>query len=416
MTKILHKEQRLKNGMRVVYVPMRNNTDVVSINMVYDVGSKDEKIGQTGIAHMLEHMSFKSTKTLKAGEFDEIVKGFGGVNNAMTSFDYTQYFIKATSEHFSSCLDLFKSMMCELSLKEKEFKSEQKVVLEERFLTTQNSPFGFLFFSLFNNIYDYLPYHWTPIGFTQDIENFTTKKLKKFYQKHYHPQNATLLVCGDIDEDVVFGTADDVFAGLKPKKTKKSKKQTEPKIDAFKEVMLSYEHELDLLCMAFRIPSHSSADIVAFEAIAYLLSDSKTSILNEQLINKQNLVAQIQSYPMPLSKDGVFVIMAMCNDGVRAEVVHKKIMNILQGLKTKKISDASLKKIKANLRFSFSSSMTSSMRLAMLYSEYIVRDNLGYLEGYAQAVEDLSKDDIMDALNKYFNKNTQTKIILRKDL
>ncbi|MDE7235201.1 MAG: insulinase family protein, partial [Helicobacter japonicus] len=154
-TKTLH------NGLQVVVVPLDNKSDVIQTSVFYKVGSRNEVMGKSGIAHMLEHLSFKSTSNLQAGEFDEIVKSFGGVNNASTSFDYTHYFIKSSAGNLDKSLELFAELMSNLSLKEEEFLPERNVVAEERLWRTDNSPMGYLYFRFFNTAFVYHPYHWT---------------------------------------------------------------------------------------------------------------------------------------------------------------------------------------------------------------------------------------------------------------
>ena len=117
-------KQTLKNGLEVVAIPMNNNSNVISVDIFYKVGSRNEKMGKSGIAHMLEHMNFKSTKNLKAGEFDKIVKEFGGINNASTGFDYTHYFIKSSSSNLKKSLELFSELMQNQLLLDKEFQQK----------------------------------------------------------------------------------------------------------------------------------------------------------------------------------------------------------------------------------------------------------------------------------------------------
>ena len=138
--------QTLDNGLQIVVIPMHNNSSVVSTNIFYKVGSRNEVMGKSGISHMLEHLNFKSTKNLKAGEFDEIVKGFGGVNNASTSFDYTNYYIKSSSKNMDKSLGLFSDLLQNLNLKDEEFQPERDVVMEERHWRTDNNPMGYLQF------------------------------------------------------------------------------------------------------------------------------------------------------------------------------------------------------------------------------------------------------------------------------
>ena len=144
-----HYEQTLENGLEVVVVPLPNKSSVIEVDVIYKVGSRNEIQGKSGIAHMLEHLNFKSTKNLKAGEFDEIVKKFGGVDNAFTSFDYTKYYIKTTNSNLDKSLELFAEVMENLSLRDSEFQPERDVVMQERLWRTDNNPMGLLYFTFF---------------------------------------------------------------------------------------------------------------------------------------------------------------------------------------------------------------------------------------------------------------------------
>jgi predicted Zn-dependent peptidase len=217
-------EKTLKNGLKIVAIPMKNDTNVITTDIFYNVGSRDEIMGKSGIAHMLEHLNFKSTKNLKAGEFDEIVKGFGGVNNASTGFDYTHYYIKSSSKNLDKSLELYADLMENLTLKDKEFQPERDVVAEERRWRTDNNPMGYLYFKLFNNTFTYHPYHWTPIGFMSDIQNWTIEDIRSFHSKYYAPNNAVVIVAGDITKKEVFEAASKHFKDIKNKVKKKERK------------------------------------------------------------------------------------------------------------------------------------------------------------------------------------------------
>ena len=141
---IKYSKTKLKNGFEIYHIPASKGSSVISVDVFYRVGSRNETMGKSGIAHMLEHLNFKSTKNMKAGEFDEIVKGFGGVNNASTGFDYTHYFVKCSKGNLDEALILYADIMENLSLKDKEFQPERDVVTEERRWRTDNSPIGFL--------------------------------------------------------------------------------------------------------------------------------------------------------------------------------------------------------------------------------------------------------------------------------
>ena len=194
-----YEQQVLENGLRIVVIPMRNGSGVIETDIFYKVGSRNEILGKSGLAHMLEHLSFKSTKNLKSGEFDAIVKSFGGVDNASTSFDYTRYFIRSSSDNIDTSLKLFAELMHSLSLKDEEFQPERKVVAEERRWRTDNSPLGLLYFRFFNTAFLQHPYHWTPIGFMEDILSWKIEDIRTFYNTYYQPSNAIVVVAGDIE-------------------------------------------------------------------------------------------------------------------------------------------------------------------------------------------------------------------------
>ena len=179
-----HYEKRLDNGLLVVAIPLDNGTGVIATNVFYRVGSRNEVMGKSGIAHMLEHLNFKSSKNLKAGEFDQIIKRFGGTTNASTGLDYTHYYIKSSKQSLDKSLELYAELMQNLTLKDDEFQPERNVVAEERRWRTENDPFGYLYFRLFNTAFTYHPYHWTPIGFMADIQNWTIEDIQSFHKTY----------------------------------------------------------------------------------------------------------------------------------------------------------------------------------------------------------------------------------------
>ena len=195
-----HYQTTLKNGLEVFIIPLKNQSNVITTDIFYKVGSRNETMGKSGIAHMLEHLNFKSTKNLKAGEFDKIVKSFGGTKNASTSFDYTHYYIKSSSQNLGKSLKLFAELMQNLKLNDEEFQPERNVVAEERLWRTDNNPMGYLYFRLFNTAYVYHPYHWTPIGFMEDIRNWSIEDIREFHKTYYQPKNASIIIAGDINE------------------------------------------------------------------------------------------------------------------------------------------------------------------------------------------------------------------------
>jgi len=409
-----YKTKTLKNGLQVFVVEMKNGTNVVSTDVFYKVGSRNEVMGKTGIAHMLEHMNFKSTKELKAGEFDKEVKSIGGVNNASTSFDYTHYFIKSSADNLNKPLELFAELMQNLNLKDEEFQPERDVVTEERRWRTDNSPLGYLYFRMFNNAYIYHPYHWTPIGFMNDIRTWEIEDIRDFHETYYQPQNAILMVCGDIDADTVFKAAEKEFGNIKNKKDIPKVKFIEPEMDGPKRITIYKESEVEMVSIAFHIPNFQSKDQPALSVISEVLSAGKSSRLYRELVDNKQMVNQIYAYNMENSDPGLFIFLASCNPGITAEEVEKELLEEIEKLLKEPITKAELDKVKVNTKSDFIYSLESSASVSSLYGGYLVRGDLAPLESYEEDINNITQKDVQEVAKKYFDINKSITTILRK--
>ncbi len=409
-----YQTQTLDNGLQVVVIPMENNTSVISTDIFYKVGSRNEVMGKSGIAHMLEHMNFKSTDNLKAGEFDDVVKGMGGISNASTGFDYTHYFIKSSTKNLPKSLDLFGELMESLKLQDDEFQPERNVVAEERRWRTDNSPLGYMYFRLFNNSYIYHPYHWTPIGFMDDIQNWTLQDIKDFHATFYQPKNAIIVVTGDVKADEVFELAKKRFERIKNTKDIPDVHQVEPKQDGAKRLIIYKESEVEMLAITYHIPNFQHKDQPALSAASELLSAGKSSRLYQNLVNEKRMANQIYAYNMENIDPGLFIFMAVCNPGVKAEEVEKEILAEIENLKTTITPVDELEKIKVNTKADFIYSLESSTSVGDLFGSFLARGDLKPLMEYEKNINALTPEDIQEVAVKYFNETQSTTVILRK--
>lgn len=408
------KKISLKNKLEVYALPVNKNSEVISVDIFYKVGSRNEVMGKSGIAHMLEHLNFKSTKNLKAGEFDEIIKGFGGVDNASTGFDYTHYYIKCAKKNLNKALELFAELMQNLTLKDEEFQPERKVVLEERRWRTDNNPLGCLYFRLFNHAFIYHPYHWTPIGFLRDIENWTIEDIKEFHKTYYQPKNAILLVSGDIESEEVFNGAKKYFENIKNTKIIPKVYMKEPKQDGSKRVILRRNSQTQILALGFKIPNFKHKDIPALNALAELLGNGKSSLMNEILVDKLNLINDYYAFVNDTIDENLFIFICNCNLNVKAEQVEKELWKIINSIKNEQISIKDLEKIKNNTKSDFIFSLSSASDVSNLFGSYLAKGDLKPLLSYEKDIENLTIKDLVKCAKKYFNDNNSTTVILRK--
>ncbi|MEA2072036.1 MAG: pitrilysin family protein [Campylobacterota bacterium] len=409
-----YETKTLKNGLQIVVIPLENETNVISTDIFYKVGSRNEVMGKTGIAHMLEHMNFKSTKNLPAGEFDKQVKSIGGVNNASTSFDYTHYYIKSSSDNLKKSINLYAELMKNLNLKDEEFQPERDVVTEERRWRTDNNPLGYLYFRLFNNAYLYHPYHWTPIGFMNDIRTWTINDIKDFHKTYYQPNNAILMVTGDVDPKEVFKRVKKAFSDIKNNGEIPAVKFVEPEQDGPKRVTVHKESEVEMLAITFHIPDFKDKDQVALSVISEILYSGKSSRLYKELVDKQRLVNSVYAYNMENIDPGLFIFMATCNPGVKAEQVEEELIKQINLMKETKVTKAELEKVKINTKSDFVHSLESSTSVANLYGSYLVRGDITPLMTYEDDVKAITAKKVQEAAKKYFNFDKSTTLILKK--
>ena len=410
-----YKTKTLKNGLEIVVIPLHNSTNVISTDIFYKVGSRNEVMGKTGIAHMLEHMNFKSTKNLPAGQFDKEVKSIGGVNNASTSFDYTHYYIKSSTDNLNKSLELYAELMQNLNLKDKEFQPERDVVAEERRWRTENSPLGYLYFAMFNNAYVYHPYHWTPIGFMNDIQTWTIQDIKDFHKTYYQPNNAILMVTGDVNPDEVFKNAQKAFENITNAVSEVPKvKFIEPEQDGAKHITIHRDTEVEMLAITFHIPNFKHKDQVTLSMISEILFSGKSSRLYKELVDKQRLVNSIYAYNMENIDPGLFIFLASCNPNIKAENVEIELIKQIELIKSQEVTKAEIQKVKINTKADFIYSLESSTSVANLFGSYLVRGDLNPLLSYEEDINKVTAKQVQEIANKYFDFNKSTTLILKK--
>jgi len=417
-----HYNKTLANGLKVYVIPIDNHSGVISTDIFYQVGSRDEILGKTGIAHMLEHMNFKSTKNLAEGEFDAIVKQHGGINNASTSFDYTHYFIKSSSANLATSLELYAELLQNLNLTDEEFQKERSVVAEERRWRTDNNPIGYLYFRLFNTHFIEHSYHWTPIGFMHDILSWSIDDIREFHTRFYRPDNATIIVAGDIDPEIVFAQVEEKFGAIVPQEPSctcslvATNRPSEPERDSSHRVILHKDNnELDTVAIAYTIPNYEHEDQVALSAISEILSSGKSSRLQQELIDT-GIANQVYGYNMELTDSGVFLFLGMANPDVEAQSVERAILEQIQRLKDGDVTTQELEKIKINTKMEFIHTLESSSSLSDLYGGYLVRGNLVPLLEYEENLDKITPELISTIAKRYFDNDRATTMILRKNV
>ncbi len=291
-------EFRLENGLKVIVREDRRAPTVVSM-VWYRAGSIDEQNGTTGVAHVLEHMMFKGTQKLKPGDFSARVAALGGRDNAFTSRDYTAYHQQVEKSRLEQLFELESDRMQNLIMDPAEFAKEIKVVMEERRLRTEDQPMSLLMETLYATAYTASPYRNPVVGWMDDLQNMTAADALAWYERWYAPNNATLVVAGDVDAQEVLRLADKYFGAIPPKTLPKVKPQQEPKQRGIRRVTVKAPAENPYLVMAYKMPRlldvEKDEDPYALEVLAAVLDGYDNARLPAKLVRTERIANSVDA-------------------------------------------------------------------------------------------------------------------------
>ena len=346
-------EFTLANGSKVV-VREDHRSPVVVTQAWYKVGSAYESTGSTGISHALEHMMFKGTSKVPAGEFSRLVAYFGGEDNAFTTDDYTAYYQLYSNNRLPLAIELEADRMANLQLKEEDFKQEIRVVMEERRQRTDDSPQGIALERFQAVAMLTTPNRNPTIGWMSDLENMSVDELKKWYQTWYAPNNATLVIVGDVNTDEVKALAEKYFAPIPSQILPKAYNPKELTAIGEREVKLELPAKVANLYLGFNVPSLTSAktpkDVYALRMLLGVLDEGLSARLESRLIREQRILTAVNSgYNLFARGDSLLTITAVPAEGHTLEEAKAAILSELNKLKTEAISDDELKRVYASI-------------------------------------------------------------------
>ena len=289
-------EHKLANGLRVIVKEDHRAPTVVHM-VWYGAGSMDEVSGTSGVAHVLEHMMFKGTKTVKSGEFSRRIAAAGGRENAFTNRDYTAYFQQVPKAALPQMMQLEADRMSNLLVTEAEFSREIKVVMEERRLRTEDQPRALVAEALNAEAYFAHPYRRPVIGWMNDLENMSYVDARNWYARWYVPDNAFVVVVGDVKADEVFGLAQKYYGRIKARPLPERKPQLEPEQRGVRRVVVKAPAELPYLQMGWKCPVLRDVDQdwqpYALEVLAGVLDGNESARLNQSLVRNSRLASEV---------------------------------------------------------------------------------------------------------------------------
>ena len=393
----------LDNGLRVLLLEDQRSP-IVSFQMWYRVGSRDERPGATGIAHFLEHMMFKGTPTYGPRQFAQLVEQNGGQDNAFTSQDVTSYYVNIAAEKIDLVIDLEADRMQNLLLDAREINSEREVVIEERRTRTEDDPGGFLGEEVSALAYKNHPYGHPIIGWMEDLKRITPDEIRAFYKTYYVPNNATLVAVGAFK-------APDVLAKIKARFGKIPKGATPPRILATepvqngeRRVIVKKEAQLPIVYLGYHVPNQQSSDASALELLSTILSSGRASRLYRRLVHDRQVALEAGGdYSYFAFDPPLFWFWGTPMPGQTPETMEKALLEEMERLRNEKVTDEELTRARNQTEAAFVFQEDSVHRRAALLARFELIGGYAGKEKFLERLRAVTPDDLQRVARTYFS-------------
>ena len=397
-----YEEYTLENGLTVILHVDRTAPTAMTY-CLYRVGSKDEVEGRTGFAHFFEHLMFEGTENIERGKIDKLITAAGGVLNASTSFDQTDYYFKVPINQLELALWVESERMMHLVIDSLGVETQRKVVKEELKQRYEGRPFGTLGDNLFKTTFKDTPYEWMPIGVAQDINSASIEEFRAFHGKYYLPNNACLVVGGDLDVTQTKEWVEKYFGSIPSgpdaeRRTIVIPEQTEPR-------ELTVEEEVTPLpayIESYVTVDYRNEDAYALDLLSDVLSRGKSSRLYQRLVDTDQLALQASSFGMPLDKAGMFAFIAIANAGVGFEPIANAIREEIEKVQNEGITEEEFRKVRNAKETSFTRSfmsLDSKLRNLAVYSLFY--DDTDLVNRELEKYMSVTREDIQRVAQEY---------------
>jgi hypothetical protein len=393
----------LKNGLKVI-VHEDFTTPMVAMNILYDVGAKDENPNQTGFAHLFEHLMFGGSVNIP--EYDEPLQNAGGENNAYTTNDLTNYYIQIPAKNAEIAFWLESDRMLSLAFGEKSLDVQRKVVCEEFKEHYINKPYGDAWKYLRELVYTQHPYQWMTIGKElSHIENAQLQDVKNFFFKHYRPQNAILCVAGNITTEKVKELSEKWFEPIEAGEKYNRNIADEPEQTSPRKLVLEKEVPVSVIYKAYPMAARREKNYYVADLISDVLSGGNSARLHQRLVKEQKLFSQIDCYHTGSVEKGLLVIEGKISEGITAEQADAAIEKELDLLKSEKIAETELEKVKTKIESMLAFEDLSLLNRANNLAFYELLGDASQMNTEFENYNQVTVDDIFKQANEILNPN-----------
>jgi predicted Zn-dependent peptidase len=399
----------LPNGLHVILHQDRS-APIVSQVMSYHVGSKNEKPDRTGFAHFFEHLMFEGSPNIPRGTFFKIVEGAGGELNAFTSFDKTVYFISVPSNQLELAMWLESERMLQLKVDSIGIETQRGVVKEERKQGLENRPYGSILEKTMSHAFTTHPYRWTPIGSAQYIDQARDEEFKQFYKAMYVPNNACLVIAGDIDIDAVRGLVAKYYGDI-PRGSGEIYRPSivEPPQTAERRDTVFDNIQLPAVIRAYHTAAQGTKDYYALSMLTTLLSGGESSRLTKRLVDKEKLAVTAQSVPLDLEDPSVFIVLSIANFGKSPRDVEDVVEDEIAKVQNTLISEQEFAKIRNQEETGFiEKNRTVQGKAMQLANYYLFFKDANLINTEITRFMEVTREDIQRVAKQYLTPANRT--------
>lgn len=403
---------RIDNGLRVLALE-DHSIPTVSYYTFFRVGSRDERVGRTGISHLFEHMMFRGAKKYGPGEFDQAMESRGGFSNAFTMEDVTAYHETFPAEALSQVIEMEADRMAAMQITEDNLKSEREVVKEERRLRVDNDIVGAMDELLKAQAYMAHPYHWPVIGWMEDLDAITLADCVDYFKIHYAPNNATLVIVGDFKAEQAIGLIGKAYGAIPSQGPAPSVVRNEPPQRGERRAVLKKAAQQPSIMIAYHTVASASPDLFALDLLQIILGDGESSRLTRRLIYEKELASRVEVINERRVDPSTFILYAEAKPGVTAAALEAAVVEEIDRLGMEEVGDAELQKAKNIRTTSEVKDLKTSNGKAQeigLYDLYF--GNHQRLFTALKSYNAVTKSDLKTAAARYLNADNRTVVTL----
>ncbi|MDX1761704.1 MAG: pitrilysin family protein, partial [Christiangramia sp.] len=404
-------EYELENGLDVI-LHQDNTAPVVSTSVMYHVGGKDLKNDKTGFAHFFEHLLFEGTENIGKGEFMSIINANGGSFNATTSLDRTYYFETFPSNKLELGLWLESERMLHPIIGEEGVETQNEVVKEERRRSYDNRPYGNVLQVIQENLFSQHPYKDPNIGYMEDLDAATLEEFNEYFDEYYAPNNATLVVAGDIDIEKTKKLIEDYFGPIPSgNEVERNFVKEEPITETVTDTFYDPNIQLPMLLLSWRTPGMKAKDAKVLDMISTLLSQGKSSRLYKKLVDNQKQAMQVSAINLAFEDYGGYTVLSLPLGETELTTLKEEIDEEIQKLQNETISDREFQKLQNTFENRFVNANSSVSGIAESLATYdVLYGDTDLINEEIEIYRSITPEDIKRVANEYLKKNQRAEI------